>query len=65
MTKDILNLMEDRSVKNDPDKYKQLNRVISDKIREAKEKEMCEKCLEIETFQKNTIILMSTIKLEK
>lgn len=49
MTTEILGLMEERRLaKNNTEKYKQIERVINKKIKEAKELWMADKCLEIE-----------------
>lgn len=52
MTKDIHELMEDRRLaKGNKSQYRRIQKIIRNKIREAKEKEMIEKCEEIEYLQ--------------
>lgn len=52
MTTEILNLMEERrKYKNAPLQYKELNKIIRRKCRNAKEEWMSEKCREIELLQ--------------
>lgn len=52
MTNEILQMMEERRlVKRNPEEYKNINKIIKKKIREAKEKEAKEKCDEIEALQ--------------
>lgn len=52
MTPEILDLMEKRRrLKRDETKYKEINKVIRKKCREAKEEWMAEKCNEIEALQ--------------
>lgn len=52
MTSEILNLMEERRInKGNPTEYKRLQQIIRQEIRKAKEKEVQEKCEEIEYHQ--------------
>lgn len=52
ITDEILQLMGKRRLaENDPDEYKNINKIIQKKIREAKDNEMMEKCAEIEAPQ--------------
>uniref|UniRef100_A0A8D8SH15 Craniofacial development protein 2 n=1 Tax=Cacopsylla melanoneura TaxID=428564 RepID=A0A8D8SH15_9HEMI len=52
MTEEILGMMEERRIsKNDPQKYKNIQKAIRNKIREAKEKELEDRCTEIEFLQ--------------
>jgi hypothetical protein len=53
MTQDILDLMEQRrKMKNYPDKYKEINKHIKKRIKEAKEEWIKEQCEEMETYEK-------------
>ncbi|XP_048521242.1 uncharacterized protein LOC125504006 [Dendroctonus ponderosae] len=52
MTTEILNLMEERGQnKGNPTEYKQIQCIIKPEIKKAKEKEILEKCREIEYHQ--------------
>lgn len=52
MTEEILEMMDSRrKVKNNPDEYRNINKEIRKQIRTAKEREIQEKCNEIENLQ--------------
>lgn len=53
ITDDILNLMKERrKIKGTTIEYRKLNNQIRKEIRQAKEKEKTQNCLEIEAYQK-------------